>query len=122
SNVFVLLGTNYGERLMYAPSVGFCLAVACLIAWRSSQPNSVEAPGRTLTQFWAAHSRSVMVTVLIVSFYSVKTLTRNRDWHDNLTLYEQSVKSAPNSARSHYYLGNQLTQSSFLATVDDRTD
>jgi tetratricopeptide (TPR) repeat protein len=43
----------------------------------------------------------------MVSF-SIKTIARNSDWKNNLTLLEQDVKTSPNSARIRYAYGSAL--------------
>jgi len=40
--------------------------------------------------------------------FSFKTIARNPDWKDNLTLYRHDLPISMNSVRSHYYLGNEL--------------
>jgi tetratricopeptide (TPR) repeat protein len=117
SNVLFLIGTNYGERLMYAPSLGFCIAVAALIAKVLGQKEKVVAD--KLSSFLKTNIKTIGVTAAIVLVYSFKTIARNGVWYDNMSLYENGVLDAPNSARSHYYLGNQLAQDSFLETIKD---
>jgi len=45
---------------------------------------------------------------VFLMLYSVKTISRNSDWKDNITLYTHDVELNPNSAKTHYYLGNEL--------------
>jgi len=72
SNIFYLIATSYGERLLYVPSLGFAFALAwCLQRVLGSK----KAGGFAL--FWAACG------VLLV-LYGVKTVTRTLDWKDTL--------------------------------------
>lgn len=44
---------------------------------------------------------------IITVLYSVKTMSRNADWKDNITLYTHDVEPMAR-AKTHYYLGNEL--------------
>jgi tetratricopeptide (TPR) repeat protein len=50
----------------------------------------------------------IYVIAGILLLYSIKTISRNLDWKDNITLYTHDVELNPNSAKTHYYLGNEL--------------
>ena len=116
SNILMLIGTSFGERLMYAPSLGFCLAVAILID-RVLGKRHEPAFAQTLAAFFRGHARAVGTLTAVAAVYSMVTITRNRDWYDNLTLFSADVEHAPDSARTHYYLGNYLSQDDFIATL-----
>ena len=79
------------EHYLYLPSVGFCLLAALGF-------EKLLASERT---------RSVATAVLgiLVLALSVRTVMRNRDWRDNVTLWEKTVLTAPNSSRAHDNLG-----------------
>ena len=101
SNLTYLIGTSYGERLMYLPSLGFAFVTAAVLCrgvrWRWGQ-----AP------LWVAVS-------LVVLLYAVKTVTRNLDWKDDFSLCKADYPVSPNSARLTYAYGKQ-----FLATGYDK--
>lgn len=120
SNIIMLIGTSYGERLMYTPSLGFCIAVGALLAhaFKNVQESAV---ANSIQEFMSRHSRTLTLAGILLLLYSFKTFTRNPDWHDNLSLYTVDVKTAPLSARTHYYLGNHLSQDEFLAEIKDST-
>jgi Tfp pilus assembly protein PilF len=90
-NLLFPIGTIKAERLLYLPSVGWALLLAHafdrLIAVPRYRPVALGA----LT----------MVTAAFV----LRTWTRNWDWMDNASLYRSMVRSAPNSAKSHYNMG-----------------
>jgi tetratricopeptide (TPR) repeat protein len=113
SNIVMVIGTNYGERLMYAPSFGFCLAIGVLIA-KFLRPADEGNKVTQLAAFFRRYSKAIAAVAVIFVLYSFKTITRNADWYDNLTLYEQDIRTAPLSARTHFYLGNYLSQDDFL--------
>lgn len=107
SNLVMLIGTNYGERLMYAPSFGIAMAVGCLLArtWRVGEGDT-------------GLRRHVVAAVLVAATlvaWSVVTVRRNPVWADNNALYESGVVTAPNSMRTQFYLGNHLMKEAHLA-------
>ena len=96
SNIFTLIGTQYGERLMFMPSFGIAFsAIACIAKF-----NFKQAPA---------------LVAIVVLIYGGITINRNNVWENNYTLYRSGLISAPNSARTNYYLGNYLIKESNLA-------
>jgi len=91
ANLLVATGTILGERLAYLPSAGFCLFVALM--W-------IELAKRWRNAAW-------LVLGLLALLLAGRTVIRNRDWHDNLTLFASAVKVVPGSAKSHSNLGLQ---------------
>jgi protein O-mannosyl-transferase len=104
SNVFVLIGTNYGERLMYAPSLGVCLAVGTLLV-RGFRADEAAVTPSTARVFFRAHRGPLLALALVTALCGLKTLTRNANWYDNRTLFANDVRLAPQSARLHLSLG-----------------
>ncbi|MFM9007327.1 MAG: hypothetical protein ACKORE_01965, partial [Bacteroidota bacterium] len=94
SNLFMLIGTHYGERLMYMPSFGLILALALLL---QRVPSMGSSKASELNPFLLA----CVVPVCVV--FAVLTMMRNPVWANNGTLYASGLKSAPNSVRVQYY-------------------
>jgi Tfp pilus assembly protein PilF len=101
SNVFVIIGTNYAERLMYAPSLGVCLAVGALLVRGFGADEAAVTPS-TAPAFFRAHRGPLLALALVTALCGLKTLTRNADWYDNRTLFARDVRLAPGSARLHF--------------------
>jgi tetratricopeptide (TPR) repeat protein len=83
SNLPFAIGVAKAERLLYAPSAGFVAAVAGL-----------------LVPLAAVRSRERLVfgaTGAAVLLLSVLTWQRNRDWRDDCTLAEATVRAQPES-------------------------
>lgn len=98
SNIALTIGTSLGERLMYFPSLGFCLcASVLLVKYLKIESLKIEAGN------WRLYP---IATVLVL--FSYKTYSRNADWKDNYTLYAHDVHIVPNSTKAHYYLGLEL--------------
>jgi len=77
-----------GERYLYLPSVGFCWVIAWggLRFWQrlGSCPRAYR------------HAFAAGIGILAV-LCSIRIITRNRDWHDNLTLYTQTLRVSPDA-------------------------
>lgn len=91
ANIIVPTGTIMGERLAYLPSAGFCLLVA--LPWSLLQ-------SRKPTSGW-------VLLALFVALLGARTVVRNRDWQNNLTLFASGVQAVPGSARAHMNLADE---------------
>ncbi len=92
SNTVLLIGVSLAERLMYWPSVPILIVVAVGIVefWRRQC-----VAGRPL------ESRAGLLGVLgtlVVLALGLRTIIRNTDWVDNLTLFERDVRTYPQGA------------------------
>ena len=79
SNLFFPVGFVIAERVLYIPSMGFCMVVG-YGAWRLASNKTYGIAAK------------VIVTYLLV-FHGLKTYTRNQDWYDNLTLFSSALKT-----------------------------
>jgi Tfp pilus assembly protein PilF len=109
SNIFVIIGTNYGERLMYAPSLGACLAVGTLLL-RGFRADEAAVTPSTARVFFRVHREPLLALALVTALCGLKTLTRNPSWYDNRTLSARDVQLAPDSARLHVLLAQELVK------------
>jgi tetratricopeptide (TPR) repeat protein len=108
SNLVLIIGTSMGDRLMYFPSLGFCIVAAVLIVKAPLlSPQRGEASALKLLPLGKVGMGFVLTIVLL---YSYKTFSRNADWKDNYTLYSHDIQIAPNSVKAHYYLGLELVK------------
>ena len=99
---FVLLrGGIFAERFLYAPALGFSVALVSFIWHGLKLPDFNFAKTK---QFFSA----VAICGLIFSLYSFKTVMRNPAWHDNLTLFSTDVNSSTNSCQVHRHCGGEL--------------
>ncbi|MEP7264199.1 MAG: tetratricopeptide repeat protein [Bacteroidota bacterium] len=110
SNIFITIGTSMGERLMYGPSLGFCILVAGLISKAGFNESAV-----TVKEHLQSNKKIYMPLALVILAFSVKAITRNPVWKDNYSLYSNDVHLSPNSTRTHYYLGNLLIKDEMTA-------
>lgn len=111
SNVLMLIGTSYGERVLYTPSFGFALALAWLlvrlfgIRREENVPlaQQVTNPGGKATLVWG-------LAGVILLAYSVKTVLRNPAWYTSFTLYKADLPHSPNCAKLNYHIGIETTK------------
>lgn len=108
SNIFMIIGTGFAERLIYTPSLAFSMVVAYVLI-RTGKIDWKPAKDKLFDQLKGAPLVMGVFVVLMLA-YSVKLIARNTVWKDNFTLYSTDVESSPNSTRTHYYLGNYLVK------------
>ncbi|MCP4590026.1 MAG: DUF1736 domain-containing protein [bacterium] len=93
SNFIVLSGTVFGERLLYLPSAGACLAVGLLAEWAGKK---VRTEG-TLRKVTAA---TVLLLVAAATvWYAGASVARNRDWRSHGALWSSAEQVNPDSVR-----------------------
>lgn len=79
------------EHFLYIPSVGFCLLITGLL-------EPVLDDRRSARVLYGA-------AALVLALLSLRTVMRNTDWRDDLTLWRTTVQTAPQSARARNNLG-----------------
>lgn len=95
SNLLLNVGTFMNERFMYAPSVGFALAVAyVLVAW------TPEGRGAKPLAGWP---RILFAGVLVV--FAALSVSRSMAWRSGDTLSLTDVKTSPESAHGNLAAG-----------------
>ena len=99
--VFPIVGI-VADRFTYTFSLGFCIVVGYLLLKLfkidiASQTVGVKLP----TSF-------ILVFILVFTAYSARTIARNPDWHDKLTLYENDIEHLTESAKAHALIANTL--------------
>ena len=94
SNLLFLSGTLLGERTMYTPSIGFCLAAGWLV-WVLAKRRARVA--------WATLA---LVTVLM----SARTVTRNPVWMDTETVFLNLIDTHLEAGRAQWVMGDTFWQ------------
>jgi protein O-mannosyl-transferase len=87
ANFATLIGTIFGERLLYMPSA-FLLAAAGAGVWRFGLPRGVV----------------VGALALLTAAWAVRSFTYARQWNHRLEFYRESLWSQPKSVRLHELL------------------
>ncbi len=90
SNVPFAIGTIFGERLLYLPSVGFCALLAM----------ALDLPARGSRRYVAG-----TIAAALVVAWGARTVARNGIWRDGTSMAEATVADAPDSGHAHAILG-----------------
>ena len=86
-NIVFDIGATMGERLIYHSSVGFAICIALLLVKGMKKIKPVAVSKWALGVF--------MLIIIVLSGF--KTITRNRDWVNDSTLFGADIKTVPNS-------------------------
>lgn len=112
SNLLFLAGTIMAERFLYLPSVGLA-ACAVMAIFNAAERFRL----RTLAP---------ITLCILVAGFGIRTWVRNVDWHDELGMAEASVRTSPNSFRTHITLAGLLGKAdpsgSNISQVIDETE
>jgi tetratricopeptide (TPR) repeat protein len=117
SNIFLKIGSTMAERFLYMPSLGFCLFIALLLV-KVTKVNLSDAGLNTSGIFFRRYASVLSIAGMIAILYSFKTVSRNRDWKDNVHLFGKDVKTSPQSARTHYNWGLSNIYDLYLKETD----
>ncbi|MBI1784502.1 tetratricopeptide repeat protein [Candidatus Sumerlaeota bacterium] len=94
SNIFFLIGTILAERLLYLPSLGFCVAAADLALWAKDSSRAASRARAPVT--FALGAAAIWAAAL-----AGQTLRYLPVWKNNPTLFAYMVQRVPGSARAH---------------------
>jgi len=103
SNLIVTIGTSLAERLLYLPSVGFCIVIGGMIVMLTQR-------AKALQQGKKRQYGMLAIAAVFVLPGSFKTIDRNKDWKSVRTLYYTDIKTSPNSSKMNVYYGLERVQ------------
>lgn len=103
SNLLFYVGFVVAERILYLPSVGFCLLIGLglgkLINFKvQCRSNGSKSRPKSADNQASRNVRSmvtIMFLIILISACSLKTIRRNRDWRDEESLYRSAIKVNP---------------------------
>ncbi|XP_077049741.1 protein O-mannosyl-transferase TMTC2 isoform X2 [Siphateles boraxobius] len=104
-NLFFYVGFVVAERVLYIPSMGFCLLVA--VGMRALYIRLRRKSSRTLVLGCSA---------ALVLLFGIKTVLRNRDWQNEEMLYKSGISVNP--AKAWGNLGNVLKNQGKVAEAE----
>jgi tetratricopeptide (TPR) repeat protein len=101
SNILLPIGTLFGERLTYLPTLGLCLALAAVAdgVLRDRRPGASPA---------AFSALGLVLLLAAAGLLGARTVERNRDFQSKEKLFEAAEKVVPESARVQFQLGALL--------------
>ncbi|XP_061570729.1 protein O-mannosyl-transferase TMTC1 isoform X2 [Cololabis saira] len=96
SNLFFRVGFVVAERVLYMPSMGYCILV-------------VHGMGRlcSVAGRWGTTLLSVSMLLLLLIF-SWKTVSQNNVWLSREALFRSGIRTLPHNAKVHYNYANFL--------------
>ncbi|PAV87793.1 hypothetical protein WR25_26952 [Diploscapter pachys] len=100
SNLISYVGFVVAERILYLPSVGYCMLLGFLL---ETLQNRIQNKAILLS-----------ATIVILSLHSVKTWSRNYDWKNDEALYKSGIEINPTKALANlghiYALGGRKAE------------
>ncbi|EKX43179.1 hypothetical protein GUITHDRAFT_110906 [Guillardia theta CCMP2712] len=117
SNLFFPVGFVIAERVLYAPSLGFCILLSLAIHRMGGREEEEEEEEEVKMKGGAeAGDRSVLmdlfrsraqrICLFITVAYGIRTLIRNRDWRHREAFYGAMIRDNPTNPKAHYGYGN----------------
>jgi hypothetical protein len=98
SNILFPVGTFMNERFIYISSFGFILGIIYIIWYK--------IPGILKPGTWY-HKYVLLAIIFIGILFAVKTISRNRVWKDNFTLFTTDVLTSENSIKCNIAAGGE---------------
>lgn len=86
TNLIFDFGAPMAERMLFLPSLGFCLLLAYFLETKMKK-----------SAIW-------VILFLILPFYSFSTVNRNCEWKNNETLFLADIKKSPQSSRLNLFV------------------
>ena len=97
SNTLILISSNFGERFLFVPTIGYSLVVIYLLHKFIEERYQQQRNGRRIM---------IGVFAFIFLSYGLVATARNKAWKDNITLFEADIKHNSNSAKAYAALGS----------------
>lgn len=113
SNLVVVTGFILAERTLMLASVGFALCAGIVV---DELIRAAGASGDRVRQV-----ATVSVAAVLVVF-GLRSVTRSPVWHDNDTLFLQTVQDVPSSHRAHWMRAVDLAEKKRTAEALDEMD
>lgn len=107
TNIYLKIPGIVGERLAFFASLGFCVAISYgvfRLLHIGIQQKEIQPPKIALLSL-------VLLSILIP--YTAKTINRNKQWKDYLTLYAGDISYLSNSAKANSTYAEQLLKEAF---------
>ena len=102
SNMIALPTGIVAERSLYIASLGFCIALMYgIFRLSGSEPQNQKISAKTINY-------AILASVIIAIPATAKTIDRNGDWKDDLTLYAADTPHLVNSAKANFIYATNL--------------
>lgn len=107
NNFFIKLGTTFGERLLFVPSIGFLILIPGAIIYFLKDKVSELPAIQSVRMFF----------IVLLTGYSIVTFAYTPAWKNDIELARFGVRNSPDSYKTHAALGGQLLQLSRFSTT-----
>lgn len=104
SNLFFPFTGIIGERMLFAPSIGFAIAIGYIIILISKAEKGI-SKGKKLA--------ICIMTAMIVIPNAVIAINRNHDWKDRETLFAHDIEYSAESAKANVLYANLLSRNAY---------
>lgn len=95
SNLFFPVGFVIAERVLYIPSIGYCILVVHGL--------------NLLEKRFQQYSKQIWIVFLFICFVlSLKTWKQNQTWHSRESLFLSGLRAQPQNAKVHYNFANLM--------------
>lgn len=101
SNIPIIINGIIGERLLFTPSIGFAIVLSLFITFIfkiDSQKKLNQQKNKNVF---------LIITTIVIVLFGYKTIDRNQDWKDFLTLYQADITYLDKSVKAHSLLANE---------------
>ena len=109
SNLFFPVGFVVAERILYIPSMGFCLLVAIgYYSWRKQLMTRSSSSGQSSHS--AAWIRQIICALMVsvLALDSLKCFLRNQDWNTEESIFLSGLKVSRTNAKLWNNVGHAL--------------
>ncbi len=98
ANLLYPIGTIFGERLLYFPTLGYYLFLFGILCFIIEKTINSKRMVRGLFAFMS----------LVALLFTWRIIDRTKDWRNNESLWIASLKTHPNSPKLHFNFGTSL--------------
>ena len=101
SNLIFSIGVFMNERFLFLPSLSFCIIVAYFLV----------VDGKKIIKSTQQYQQLfTMILLVVIGLFGLKTIDRNKDWKNNLTLATTDAETSINGAKSQTMAGGLLLE------------
>ncbi len=101
SNILFSVGTFMNERFIYMPSLGFVFIISYLLVTLLSKRINTKS---------SLNAAILVVLLILLIPLTVKTISRNRAWKDDFTLFTTDVQVSENSLKCNTSAGGKYLE------------
>lgn len=109
SNLLITIGASFGERFLYVPVLGILIALFFLLSRILGKIEEIVTIKSSVLFLKSNRLLSIILLFMLLTASGL-TMSRNKAWKDDFTLYGTDVITCDKSSRLHYFYGLELLQ------------